>query len=294
MFHGSIVALITPLLDDQIDEERLRELVEYHIENGTHAIVAAGTTGESGTLTTQEQILVIKTVIDQAKERIPVIAGTAKNATKECINLTHTAMELGAHAALIMTPAYIKPTQEGLYQHYRAIAEAVAIPIILYNVPGRTGCDLLPETVARLSAISNIVGIKEATGQLRRLQQLLTIGHASIDIYSGDDITAAEWILAGAKGVISVTANIAPKQMAKLCDAAIDEQKELCLSIQEELLPLHQHLFVETNPIPVKWAAYKMGLINDEIRLPMTHLSEQHRARLDELLLSLDLMRLTV
>ncbi|PJD91500.1 MAG: 4-hydroxy-tetrahydrodipicolinate synthase [Legionella sp.] len=294
MFRGSIVALITPLLDDQIDVERLRELVEYHIENGTHAIVAAGTTGESGTLSLQEQILVIKTVIDQAKERIPVIAGTAKNATHDCIHLTQTAMELGAHAALIMTPAYIKPTQEGLYQHYRAIAEAVAIPIILYNVPSRTSCDLLPETVARLSTISNIVGIKEATGQLTRLQQLLAIGHAAIDIYSGDDITAAEWLLAGAKGVISVTANIAPKQMAKLCDTAMDGQKELCLSIQEQLLPLHQQLFVETNPIPVKWAAYKMGLINDEIRPPMTRLSESHRAKLEELLVGLDLMRLTV
>ena len=293
MFHGSIVALITPLLNGQVDVERLRELVEFHINNGTHGIVAAGTTGESGTLSLQEKILVIKTVIDQTKERIPVIAGTAMNATQECIHLTQVAMMHGAHAALIMTPAYIKPTQEGLYQHYRLVAEAAAMPIILYNVPSRTGCDLLPETVARLSDISNIIGIKEATGQLQRLQQLLNLHHGSIDVYSGDDPSAAEWMLAGAKGVISVTANVAPKLMAKLCDAAADGHKELCLTINEELMPLHRQLFVESNPIPVKWAAFKMGLINDEIRLPLTRLSLQHRKLLEDILKNLDLMRIS-
>lgn len=175
MFHGSMVALITPFLDGKVDEERLRKLVEYHIENGTNAIVAAGTTGESGTLSLEEKILIFKSVIDQVKERIPVIVGTSSNATKECIHLTQIAMDCGAHAALIMTPAYIKPTQEGLYQHYRHIAEAVAIPIIMYNVPSRTACDLLPETVARLSTISNIIGIKEATGKFERLEQLLML-----------------------------------------------------------------------------------------------------------------------
>jgi len=293
MFHGSIVALITPLLDGKVDIERLRELVEFHIQQGTDGIVAAGTTGESGTLNQAEQLLVIKTVIDQVKERIPVIAGTGKNATKECIHLTQIAMELGAHAALIMTPAYIKPTQEGLYQHYRAIATAVPMPIVLYNVPSRTACDLLPETVGRLSNISNIVGIKEASGELKRLQQLLDINPGGIDIYSGDDPTAAEWLLAGAKGVISVTANIAPKMMADLCDAAKNGSQEQCLSINTRLMALHEHLFVESNPIPVKWAAYKMGLINDEIRLPMTRLSETHRATLETLLVTLDLMRIT-
>ncbi len=293
MFHGSIVALITPMLDDQIDMERLHELVEYHIENGTHAIVAAGTTGEAGTLSLQEKTTIIKAIIEQVKERIPVIAATACNSTKESIHLTKIAMEYGAHAALIMTPAYIKPTQEGLYQHYRHIAESVPIPIILYNVPGRTACDLLPETVARLSLISNIVGIKEATGKFERLQQLLTLQNRPIDIYSGDDPSAAEWLLAGAKGVISVTANVAPKLMAKLCDAAFDGDNELCLRINTQLAALHQHLFVESNPIPVKWAAYKMGLINDEIRLPMTRLSEQHRPSLENILIALDLMRVT-
>ncbi|MCX7119314.1 MAG: 4-hydroxy-tetrahydrodipicolinate synthase [Legionellales bacterium] len=290
MFHGSIVALITPFLDGKIDVERLRELVEYHIENGTNAIVAAGTTGESGTLDLQEKILVFKTVIEQVNERIPVIAGTSCNATKECIHLTQVAMDCGAHAALIMTPAYIKPTQEGLYKHYRHIAEAVAIPIILYNVPSRTSCDLLPETVARLSSISNIIGIKEATGRFERLEQLLTIQPNLIDIYSGDDATAAQWMLAGAKGVISVTANVAPRLMAKLCDTALDGDRTQCLALNERLMPLHQQLFVESNPIPVKWAAHKMGLLNDEIRLPLTRLSEQHRPALEDVLSKLSLM----
>lgn len=290
MFHGSIVALITPFLDDQIDVERLRELVEYHIEQGTHAIVAAGTTGESGTLSQQEKILVFKTVIDQVKERIPVIASTAHNATKECIQLTKTAMECGAHAVLIMTPAYIKPSQEGLYHHYRQIAEAVPIPIILYNVPSRTSCDLLPETVARLSSISNIIGIKEATGEFERLEKLLAIQPNSIDIYSGDDATAAQWMLAGAKGVISVTANIAPKLMAKICDAALDGEMELCMQLDAQLAPLHAKLFVESNPTPVKWAAHKMGLLNDEIRSPMLRLSERYRPELEAILHKLDLI----
>ncbi len=290
MFSGSTVALITPWLDDKVDVGQLRELVEFHIQNETSAIVAAGTTGESGTLALHEKILIIKTVIDQVKERIPVIAGTACNATKEAIHLTNIAMECGAHAALIMTPAYIRPTQEGLYQHYQHIAEAVPIPIILYNVPTRTGCDMLPQTVTRLSKISNIIGIKEATGKLERLQALLTIPHNAIDIFSGDDVTAAEWLLAGAKGVISVTANVAPKHMAKLCDAALRGDQELCLQINEQIKALNEHLFIEANPIPVKWAAHKMGLINDEIRLPMTHLSAQHRPVLEKILLDLGLM----
>lgn len=290
MFHGSMVALITPFLDGKVDEERLRQLVEFHIENGTNAIVAAGTTGESGTLDLEEKILVFKTVINQVKERIPVIAGTFSNATKECIHLTQIAMDCGAHAALIMTPAYIKPTQEGLYQHYRQIAEAVAIPIILYNVPTRTYCDLLPETVARLSIISNIIGIKEATGNFERLEQLLTIRPNPIDIYSGDDATAAQWMLAGAKGVISVTANIAPRLMAKLCDTALDGDIGQCSALEDQLMNLNQQLFLESNPIPVKWAAHKMGLLNDEIRLPLTHLSKQYRPALESALAKLDLM----
>lgn len=290
MFRGSIVALVTPLLDDQVDVERLRELVEYHIESGTHAIVAAGTTGESGTLTTGEKLLVIKTVIEQVRERVPVIAGTAANATKACIELTRQAMELGAHAALVMTPAYIKPTQEGLFQHYSQLAQAVPIPIILYNVPGRTACDMLPETVARLASISNIVGIKEATGNMDRLRQILDTCDGSLDVFSGDDPTAASWLLEGARGVISVTANVAAQLMAKMCDAAADMKQKECLQIHEQLMPLHQLMFVEANPIPVKWALHRMGMMNEEIRLPMTRLSETHRPELERVLKQLNLI----
>ncbi|MFI4963580.1 MAG: 4-hydroxy-tetrahydrodipicolinate synthase [Legionellales bacterium] len=290
MFRGSMVALVTPLKDDKVDLHRLRELVEFHIEMGTHGLVAAGTTGESGTLSEEEKLLVIKTVIDQAKERLPVIAGTAMNATRDCIALTHQAMKLGAHAALIMTPAYIKPTQEGLYLHYSHIAKAVAMPLILYNVPGRTACDILPETVARLAKISNIVGIKEATGQMTRLQQILRLSEASIDVFSGDDLTAASWMMAGAKGVISVTANVAPKWMAKMCDLAMDKEQSACLKLQEQLMPLHELMFVEANPIPVKWAMNLMGLVGEELRLPMTQLSIAHREAVEKVLKSLELI----
>lgn len=290
MFRGSIVALVTPMLDDNIDEERLRELVEFHIQSGTHAIVAAGTTGEAGTLTHDEKKQVIKIVIEQTRERIPVIAGTAANATKECIELTQSAMGMGAHAALIMTPAYIKPTQEGLYQHYRQVAKAAAIPIILYNVPSRTACDLLPETVARLASISNIIGIKEATGQMTRLQHILRDGDGQIDVYSGDDATAAQWMLAGAKGVISVAANVVPLLMAKLCDLAFDDDKAACLRLHEQLMPLFDALFLESNPIPVKWALSKMGLMNNEIRMPLMMLSKMHHGALEQSMRDLNLI----
>ena len=290
MFRGSIVALVTPLLDDCVDVVRLRELVEYHIQAGTHAIVAAGTTGEAGTLSHSEKLLVIKTVIEQTRERIPVIAGTAANATHECIELTQQAMMLGAHAVLIMTPAYIKPTQEGLYQHYSQIAHAAAIPIILYNVPSRTACDLLPETVVRLAGISNIIGIKEATGQMTRLQQLLRDCHGHLDVYSGDDLTAAQWLLAGDKGVISVTANVAPRLMAKMCDAAADGDSAACLRWHEQLMPLHQLMFVESNPIPAKWAVSQMGLMGHEIRMPLTRLSPEHHLALEHSMRELKLI----
>ena len=281
MFRGSIVALVTPLLNDKVDIDKLRELVEFHIKAGTHAIVAAGTTGESGTLSVEEKLLVIKTVVDQSHERIPVIAGTAANATKSCIELSLRAMECGADAALIMTPSVIKPTQEGLFEHYSHIAHSVAMPIILYNVPSRTACDLLPETVKRLSGISNIIGIKEASGQMTRLQQLLRECNGCIDVFSGDDLTAASWVSAGAKGVISVTANVAPSHMAKMCDAAIDEDYAACMRIHEQLMQLHRLLFVESNPIPVKWAMHRMGLMNDEIRLPLTRLTHEYRDALE-------------
>lgn len=290
MFRGSIVALITPMHNDTVDVTRLRQLVEFHVEMGTHGLVAAGTTGESGTLSHDEKLLVIKTVIDQAKERLPVIAGTGMNATKDCINLTRQAMECGAHAALIMAPAYIRPTQEGLYQHYSELAKAVPMPIILYNVPSRTACDIEPETVARLAKISNIVGIKEAVGQITRLRQIMRLSEGSLDVFSGDDPTGAQWMMSGAKGVISVTANAAPKLMAKMCDLAMDEEHAACLRLHEQLMPLHDLLFVEANPIPVKWALFKMGLIDDELRLPMTSLSEAHRIKLEKVLKNLELL----
>jgi 4-hydroxy-tetrahydrodipicolinate synthase len=290
MFRGSIVALVTPMLDGKVDTARLRDLVEFHIQAGTHALVAAGTTGESGTLSCDEKIEVIKTVIEQAAERIPVIAGTAANATEACIERTNKALELGAHAALIMTPAYIRPTQEGLYQHYSKIAKAVPLPIILYNVPSRTACDLLPETVERLSHYSNIIGIKEATGTMDRLTQLQQAIQGRMDIYSGDDLTAAEWMLKGAKGVISVTANVAAKLMAKLADAALDGDQEACLSLHEELMPLHQLMFVESNPIPVKWGVSRMGLIGEEIRLPLTSLLPSNQQALETMLRAMHLV----
>jgi 4-hydroxy-tetrahydrodipicolinate synthase len=290
MFKGSMVALVTPFKNEEVDIETLRELVEFHIDAGTHAIVAAGTTGESGTLTDEEKLLVIRTVVDQVNERIPVIAGTAANSTKASVELTTDAMACGADAALIMTPAYIKPTQEGLYEHYRSIAEPVALPIILYNVPSRTACDLLPETIERLSHISNIIGIKDATASLDRLKAILTQCDGAVDVYSGDDPTAAHWLTSGAKGVISVTANVAPKQMAKLCDAAHDGDTAECLRLNESLMPLHEDLFLESNPIPVKWALSKMGLISNEIRLPLTQLSADHQATLEKTLKSLQLI----
>lgn len=290
MFHGSMVALVTPMIAGRVDVPKLRELVEWHIYEGTHAIVAAGTTGESGTLSHDEKLLVIKTVIDVARERIPVIAGTAANATRDCVALTQEAMALGAHAALIMTPAYIKPTQEGLFEHYHHVATEVAIPIILYNVPSRTACDLLPETVARLAKISNIIGIKEATGQIERLTQILADSHACLDVYTGDDPTAASWLLAGAKGVISVTANIVPKMMAKMCELGLDADTKACLDMQELLMPLHRLLFIESNPIPAKWALNQMGKIGGDIRLPMTALSSSHHDAMRSVLSQLQLI----
>lgn len=260
MFQGSMVALVTPFLDDKVDINKLHELVEFHIAAGTQAIIAAGTTGESGTLSYQEKVLVIKTAIEASHGRIPIIAGTAANATKDCIELTQLAMSLGAHAALIMTPAYIKPTQEGLYQHYLHVAKAVAIPIILYNVPSRTSVDILPELAIKLSKIANIIGIKEATGDLLRLQQILDGTQGAMDVYSGDDITAAEWMIAGAKGIISVTANVVPGLMAKMCAAALNKDFVTCQQINAKLMALHKILFVEANPTPVNGQHIKWGL----------------------------------
>ncbi len=277
MFHGSMVALVTPMNEDgSLDVPALRKLIDFHIENGTEAIIAVGTTGESATLDHEEHCEVIRLVVEHAKDRVPVIAGTGANATTEAIELTRCAEQAGADACLLVTPYYNKPTQEGLYRHHKAVAEAVPVPQILYNVPGRTACDMLPETVERLAAIPNIVGIKEATGKMDRAREILQRCGDRLDLYSGDDATALELILLGGKGVISVTANVAPKQMHEMCAFARAGDENKAREINERLMGLHKGLFCESNPIPVKWAVKEMGLIKEGIRLPLTPLSARH------------------
>lgn len=274
MFHGSMVALVTPMqADGALDPESLRRLVEFHIEQGSDAIVAVGTTGESATLDEEEHCRVIRQVVDFAAGRIPVIAGTGANSTTEAIILTRCAMQAGADACLLVTPYYNKPTQQGLYLHHKAVAEAVPIPQILYNVPGRTACDMQPDTVARLAVIPNIIGIKEATGNLDRAREILERCGDKMDLYAGDDATAMELMLMGGKGVISVTANVAPRLMHEMCSAALAGDRTRAANINERLMALHQDLFIESNPIPVKWALQQMGLIPSGIRLPLTLLS---------------------
>ena len=277
MFHGSMVALVTPMHDDgELDYEALDRLIEFHIENRTDAIVAVGTTGESATLDEREHCEMIRHTVDRVRGRIPVIAGTGANSTREAIDLTRCAMQAGADACLLVTPYYNKPTQEGLYRHHKAIAEAVPIPQILYNVPGRTACDMLPETVERLASIANIVGLKEATGSIERAGDLLNRCGDRLDLYSGDDATGLEFLLAGGKGVISVTSNVAPRAMHDLCAAVRAGREQEARTINERLMALHKDLFVEANPIPVKWALHAMGLIPLGIRLPLTVLSERY------------------
>jgi 4-hydroxy-tetrahydrodipicolinate synthase len=283
MFHGSMVALVTPMqADGSVDNEALDGLVDFHVENGTDAIIAVGTTGESATLDEHEHCAAIRRVVERAAKRIPVIAGTGANSTREAIDLTRCAMGAGADACLLVTPYYNKPTQEGLYLHHRAVAEAVSIPQILYNVPGRTAVDMLPETIERLAGISNIIGIKEATGDLARGQEILNRCGDKLDLYSGDDATAMELILAGAKGDISVTANVAPRAMHEMCAAALRGDRAEAERLNEILMPLHENLFLEANPIPVKWALQEMRLIPNGIRLPLTPLAEACHAPLRE------------
>lgn len=277
MIRGSIVALVTPMTaNGDIDWDALKRLVEFHVEKGTASIVAVGTTGESATLDCDEHTAVIRFIVEQAAGRMPIIAGTGANATHEAIELTRAAKSVGADACLLVTPYYNKPTQEGLYQHYKAIAEAVDIPQILYNVPGRTACDMLPETVLRLAEIPNIVGVKEATGNLERARQLIEAAPEGFAIYSGDDATAIELILLGGHGNISVTANVAPAEMALLCQLGLEGRADEARALQQKLMPLHTKLFVEANPIPVKWAMQEMGLMGPGIRLPLTPLSAQY------------------
>lgn len=284
--HGSIVALVTPMLNDgSVDWDALNKLVEWHIAQGTHAIVAVGTTGESATLDVEEHAQVIEAVIKAVAGRIAVIAGTGANSTREAIELTETARKLGADAALLVTPYYNKPTQEGLYQHYKAIAEAVDLPQILYNVPGRTGVDMHNDTVIRLAAVERIVGIKDATGDLNRGHDLITRLNQKIAVYSGDDATAYRLILLGAQGNISVTANVAPRVMSQVCEAAQTGNREQAEQLNNSIAMLHQVLFCESNPIPVKWALSDMGLIGTGIRLPLTVLAESYQPLIHQALL---------
>lgn len=280
MFKGSIVALITPMQggtspDSRIDWAALERLIEFQIENGTDAIVSVGTTGESATLTEIEHLQVIRRTVEIVNSRIPVIGGTGANSTTEAVEWTRGAREAGVDACLLVTPYYNKPTQEGLYQHFKVVAEAVSIPQILYNVPARTACDMLPETIARLSKVPNIAGIKEATGDVDRLDKLRDDCRAGFNLLSGDDETSCEFMLRGGHGVISVTANVAPRAMHRMCGLATTGAKAEAEVVDARLRGLHKKLFVEANPIPVKWAMHRLGLVETGIRLPLTWLSEK-------------------
>ncbi len=285
MFRGSIVALVTPMHDDgSVDDAALQALVDWHCAQGTTAIVSVGTTGESATLDEVEHCALIRRTVEMAAGRIPVIAGTGANSTTEAIRLTRCARESGADACLLVTPYYNKPTQEGLYLHHRAVADAVDIPQILYNVPSRTACDMLPETVARLAAHEHIIGIKEATGDLGRLRAIQCLCGDEFLFLSGDDATAMASMLEGGHGVISVTANVMPSEMQSMCIAAVAGNGDEARHFDDRLQPLHRDLFLEANPIPVKWALHEMGRIGTGIRLPLTPLSEIFRPRLRDTL----------
>jgi len=279
MITGSIVALVTPMRSDgAVDHEALAKAVDRVIEAGSAAIVSVGTTGESATLDVDEHTDVIRRTIDVAAGRVPIIAGTGANSTAEAIHLTEAAKAAGADAALLVTPYYNKPPQEGLYRHFKAVAEAVDIPQILYNVPGRTAVDMLPSTVERLADVPGIVGIKEAKGDLDRVRELVALGLPDFALYSGDDATARDSILLGFDGDISVTANVAPEGMARMCAAALAGDAETAAAIDADLAALHRSLFVEPNPIPVKWALAELGLIDEGIRLPLVPLDPAFHA----------------
>jgi len=280
MFKGSMVAMATPMHEDGVvDDAALSRLVEFHIENGTDAIIAVGTTGESATLDHQEHSQVIARIVELVDGRLPVIGGTGANSTREAVSLTLCAKDAGVDACLLVTPYYNKPTQEGLYRHFMTIADGVDIPQILYNVPGRTACDMLPETVSRLAPVETIIGIKEAAGDLQRIRDLISACGDDFRVYSGEDWMGLDTILEGGKGVISVTANVAPAAMHEMCALALQGEVEAARHIDQSLRGLHDCLFVESNPIPTKWALAEMGLIGPGIRLPLTPLSAQFHDR---------------
>ncbi len=284
MFRGSIVAIVTPFSNGTVDEKKLRELVDFQIENGTDAIVACGTTGESSTLDNEEHLNVIRLVFEQANKRVPVIAGTGSNSTAEAIEMTRKAKEIGVAGVLLVTPYYNKPTQEGLYRHYTAVADAVEIPQILYNVPGRTGVNLLPETVARLAPHKNIVAIKEATGSLQQASEVIALCGDQIDVFSGDDFITFPMMACGAKGVISVLANIMPKTVADLTDAFFAGDMEKARQLHLDTLKIGNSMFIESNPIPVKTALGLMGKCSAELRLPLCEMSVANKAKLEAIM----------
>jgi len=280
MIKGSIVAIVTPMnADGSLDFEGLNQLIDWHIAEGTDSIVIAGTTGESATVSVEEHCALIKATVAHAKGRIPIIAGAGANSTAEAIKLTRFAKEAGADATLQVVPYYNRPTQEGMYQHFKAIAEAVDLPVILYNVPGRTVADMSNDTILRLAHIPNIVGVKDATGNIGRGYDLLRLAPKSFAVYSGDDPTAMALMLAGGAGNISVTANVAPRDMADMCEAAIAGNIAKAVELNNKMFPLHQKLFIEPNPVPVKWALAEMGKMPAGIRLPLVPLAaECHEA----------------
>lgn len=285
MYRGSLVALVTPMTaDNSLDWQALAKLVDWHLEQGTDAIVAVGTTGESATLDMDDHIQVIRKVVDQVNGRIPVIAGTGANSVSEAMQLTQGAKDAKADACLLVTPYYNKPTQEGLFLHHQYLARNVSIPQILYNVPGRTAVDMLPQTVARLAQEPNIIGIKEATGSTQRIDDIRSLVNDDFVLLSGDDATAVEFIAHGGHGEISVTANVAPKAIAEMCRLALAGQLDEARALNQRLMPLHTAMFLESNPIPVKWALHEMGRIDSGIRLPMTPLSAQFHQQVREAL----------
>jgi 4-hydroxy-tetrahydrodipicolinate synthase len=279
---GSIVALVTPMtLDGEVDYATLRTLIDWHIEQGTDCIGVVGTTGESPTVTVEEHREIIRVAVEQSNNRVPIMAGCGANSTREAIDLAKFAAQVGAHCQLQVVPYYNKPTQEGQYQHFKAIAQAVDLPMVLYNVPGRTVADLHHDTVLRLAQVPGIVGIKEATGNIERAQWLIRETPEHFAVYSGDDPTAVALMLCGGQGNVSVSANIAPKLMHELCVAAMHGEVKEAMEIQYRLLPIHKNLFLEANPIPLKWAMAKMGLCGPTLRLPMTPLAAQFEAPLE-------------
>ncbi len=284
MFKGSIVAIVTPFRDGRVDEKALSELIEWHIAEGTDAIVPCGTTGESATLEYEEHYRVIEMTIKVVNKRVPVIAGTGANSTDETIMMTRKAKELGADGALLVAPYYNKPTQEGLYRHYRAVAEAVDLPLVLYNVPGRTAVNIAPETVARLAEIENIVAIKEASANMRQVSDIIRLCGERITLLSGDDFTTLPLMMLGGKGVISVVANVVPSKVAQLCKACEEGRIEEARRLHYHLEPLNAAMFLETNPIPVKTALSMMGRIKEEFRLPLCEMADANKAKLQAVL----------